>query len=196
LWEQDSVWSRARKPPDIFICLGSSIQGDEKPAKKHSRGWLSDHRLQYDTKDTTDFSLDGLLSSLFYIELIGVPLVDTVGFFCRAQIRCRLVPSRPAFMTLVERLWRTGARFHYDYKTVPCVNRQLYEEARRGIAFSRYIEISVTSLSDEVDVKIDGITKIGRSISNCPYRLQTLIEDQGLDCVFGHRDHKRRYLEV
>jgi hypothetical protein len=99
-------------------------------------------------------------------------------------------------MIPVERLWRAGARFHYDYKTVPCVNQQLYEEARRGIAFSRYIEISVTSLSDEIDVKIDGITKIGRSISNCPYRLQTLIEDQGLDCVFGHRDHKKRYLEV
>ena len=52
------------------------------------------------------------------------------------------------------------------------------------------------SLSDGIDVKIDGITKMVRSISNCPYKLQTLIEDQGLDCVFGHRDHKKRYLAV
>ena len=179
----------------MFVCLGTSIKGDENPAKKHSHQWLSDHRLQY-AKDTMGFSLDGLSSSLFYIELIGTPLIDTVGFFCRAQIQCRLTPSQLAFMALIERLWKVGARFYYDYKTVPCVNRQLYEEARRGIAFSRYIEFSVTSLSNGIDVKIDGITKMVQSISNCPYKLQTLIEDQGLNCVFGYRDYKKRYLAV
>ncbi|KAH0545344.1 hypothetical protein FGG08_000643 [Glutinoglossum americanum] len=194
LWEQDSIWSRVGKPPDIFICPGASIKGHENPTKNYSRQWLS--RLQYNVKDTITSSLDGLLSSLFYIELIGTPLIDTVGFFCRAQIRSRLTPSQPAFMVLIERLRKVGARFYYDQKTVPCVNRQLYGETKRGIAFSRYIEFSAASLSDEIDVKIDGITEIGQSISNCPYMLQTLIEDQGLDCVFGHRDHKRRHLEV
>lgn len=194
LREQDSIWSRAKKPPDIFVCLGTSIERDENP--EHYRQWLSDHRLKYNAEDTISFSLDSLSSSLFYIELIGTPLIDTVGFFCRAQIRCRLMPSQPAFMVLVERLRKIRAHFYYDYRNVPCVNRQLYEEARRGIAFSRYIEFSVTSLSDKIDVKIDGITKISRSISNCPYKLQSLIEDQGLDCVFGHRDHRRRYLGV
>jgi hypothetical protein len=196
LCEQDSVWSRARKSPDIFICLGASIEGDENSARKYSHQWLSDHRLQYNAKDTISHSLDGLLSSLFYIELIGTPLMNAVGFFCRSQIRCRLMPSQPAFIVLIERLQNTRARFYYDDKSVPCVNPQLYEEARRGIAFSRYIEFSVTSLSDEINVRIDRITGVGRSISNCPYKLQTLIEDQGLNCVFGHKDHKRRYLEV
>jgi hypothetical protein len=73
------------------------------------------------------------------------------------------------------------------------VNRQVYDEAARGIAFSRYIRFSVVSLSDEVDIKINGITEQARSISNCPYKIQTLVEDQGLSCVFGHRDYKRRY---
>jgi hypothetical protein len=31
-----------------------------------------------------------------------------------------------------------------------------------------------------------------QSISNCPYNLITLIHDQGLDCVFGHKDHRVR----
>ncbi|KAI9763378.1 MAG: hypothetical protein M1840_000570 [Geoglossum simile] len=195
LWEQDSIWSRAKKPPDIFICLGTRIK-DEKPAIKHPCQWFSDHRLQYDAKDIIELSSDGLSSSLFYLELIGIPLVNNDGFFCRAQIRCRLTPSQPAFMALIEWLRKAKTYFHYDHKTVPCVNRQLYEEARRGVAFSRYIEFSLVSLSDEIDVQIDGITKASRSISNCPYRLRNLIEDQGLNCVFGHRDHKRRYLEV
>lgn len=146
-----------------------------------------------------DLTLDELLSSLFYIELVSALLIDKFRFFCQMQIRCRLAPSQRAFMVLIERLWNDKARFHYDYydyKTVPCVNKQLYEEARRGIAFSRYIEISVMSLSDEIDVRINRITKNSRSISNCPYKLQTLIEDQRLDCVFEYRDHKRRYLEV
>jgi hypothetical protein len=193
LLEQDSIWSRAGKPPDIFVCLGTGIGRDEASAEEH---WLSDHRLHHNAKNAIDFTLDGLLSSLFYIELVGAPLIERFGFFCRMQIQCRLAPSQPAFMALIERLWNARAQFHYNCKTVPCVNKQLYEEARRGIAFSRYIESSVTSLSDEMDVSIDGITGSSRSISNCPYKLQTLIEDQGLDCVFGHRDHKRRYLGV
>jgi hypothetical protein len=40
-----------------------------------------------------------------------------------------------------------------------------------------------------VDVRL-GDQLIGeQSISNCPYKLGKLIEDQGLDCSFGRRDH-------
>jgi len=76
---------------------------------------------------------------------------------------------------------------------LPCVNEEAFEDGKRGIPFYRYIGFSVASIYDEVDVKIENMTKNAQSISNCPYELQTLIRDQGLDCVFGHKDHQRRY---
>jgi hypothetical protein len=77
--------------------------------------------------------------------------------------------------------------------SIACVDQELIEEVKRGVAFSKHIEITVLSLNDVIDVKIDGITKRGRSISNCPYTVNDIIEDQGLHCFFGHKDHQRRY---
>lgn len=51
------------------------------------------------------------------------------------------------------------------------------------------------TFDDEIDVMISGLTTVRKSISNCPYRIQTLIEDSGLNCTFGHKDHKARYLD-
>jgi hypothetical protein len=77
--------------------------------------------------------------------------------------------------------------------SIACVDQELIEEVKRGVAFSKHIEITVLSLNDVIDVKIDGITKRGRSISNCPYMVNDIIEDQGLNCFFGHKDHQQRY---
>ena len=76
---------------------------------------------------------------------------------------------------------------------MPCVNQELLDELRRGAAYSRRLDINVCSLSDLIDVRLDGITRRVRSISNCPYKVSDIIEDQGLHCVFGHRDHQRRH---
>lgn len=138
--------------------------------------------------------VETLFASQFYLELVGPLQIAGVGFFCRALIRCRILPSSEMYHKVVEQLRKSRARFCNDYKSIPCVNKQLYDEAARGIAFSRYIEFSIASLSLEIDIKMNGITGQAKSISNCPYKIQTLLKDQGLDCVFGHKDHKRRYL--
>jgi hypothetical protein len=96
-------------------------------------------------------------------------------------------------MELVNRLKKCKARFYYDFKSIPCVDQQLHGEAVRGIAFSRYVQFSVPADLDEIDIMIDKITKHPRSISNCPYQLRALIKDQGLDCVFGNKDHQERF---
>jgi hypothetical protein len=140
-------------------------------------------------------SADGLMAALFYIELIGRPVLKEAGYACRAQIRCRLLPSKPALKALVDRLARTHAHFYFSYHKIPCISRQLHAEVMSdGEAFSRRFEFSVSSLQDSIDVKIDGVTKRGRSISNCPYTVDTIMRDQGLHCVFGHKDHQERYL--
>jgi hypothetical protein len=165
LKEQNIIWSHAYKAPDILISLGESIS----------------------------LNLDKLFSSMFYIELLRAPRLVEVGLLCQARIRCRLSPSQTAFMPLINRLRNYRARFTYQSQILPCVNEEAFEDGKRGIPFYRYIGFSVASIYDEVDVKIENMTKNAQSISNCPYELQTLIRDQGLDCVFGHKDHQRRY---
>lgn len=139
------------------------------------------------------FYTDKLLASLFYIELCGLPQLETRGYACRVSIRCRLSPSEPHLRALVVQLCTKKARFYWDETSMPCVDQELLDELRRGVAYSRRIDVSVHSLDDVINIRVDGITTRVRSISNCPYTISDIIEDQGLHCIFGHRDHRRRY---
>ena len=85
---------------------------------------------------------------------------------------------------------KAGAYFDYDGNYIPCVDLEAYEGVKSGIAYSRYFEFTVNSLSDSIDIKVSRITRYNQSISNYPYILQTLIKDQGLECVFGCKDHR------
>jgi hypothetical protein len=183
--EQDIIWSRGKRPPDMLLYLGSEGKSN---IKKYHLPWISDHRLH--TRETTSISVDSLLSSLFYIELTGVPVLHTSGISCCARVRCRLTPSEPALIELIDRLLKAGAHFVYDGNYMPCADLEAYEGVKSGIAYSRYFEFTVNSLSDSIDIKVSHITRYSRSISNCPYMLQTLIKDQGLECVFGRKDHR------
>jgi hypothetical protein len=140
------------------------------------------------------FCIDSIMASLFYIELAGPPLPDKIGFASRVNIRCRLLPSEPHLKILVKQLWDRRARFYYNFGiSIPCVDYELLEDVKNGVAYSRCLDIKVSSLGDMIDVKIDGITKRARSISNCPYIVKDIIRDQGLHCFFGHKDYQRRY---
>jgi hypothetical protein len=187
IWEQDWIWSRAKKSPDVLIRLGAS----NTKISMRSHPWLLEYSFPR-SLETIMYGADSLISSLFYIQLVRAPVLDAVGFVCQAQIRCRLMPSRPALRELVDRLLKCGASFSHGCKTLPCVNPQLYREIKGGSAFSLYFTFSAVSLSDKIDVKIDGITREARSISNCPYVLRNIVHDQGLDCVFGRSDHRRQ----
>ena len=186
LWEQNFLWSRKNKNPDISLTLGASIEVTTISGKDL---WLQGKPLDA----WMSFCTDSILASSFYIELAGLPLPDKNGFACWVNIRCRLVPSEPHLKTLVKQLWDRQACFYYNCESLPCVDQELLEEVKYGVAYSRCIKVSVRSLNDIIDVKVDGITKRARSISNCPYRVNDIIEDQGLHCFFGHKDHQRRY---
>ena len=189
-WEQNFLWSRKNKNPDILLSLGMSIEITTISGKDL---WLQGKPLE----TWMSFCTDSILASLFYIELAGRPQPDKVGFACRVNIRCRLLPSEPHLKMLVKRLWDRQARFYYDFEmSIPCVDQELINAVKCGVAYSRHIEVSVRSLNDVIDFKIDGVTKRGRSISNCPYIVNDIIEDQGLHCFFGHKDHQRRHRGV
>jgi len=155
--------------------------------------WIEDFRLR-DNAERLQRSADALLASQFYPELIRVPQLDELGhMFCRIQIRCRISPTTRAYRILIAKLRERRSRFYFDYQSIPCVSQQLHDKAGRGISFSRCIKMSVPTVQHSIDIKIDRITSTSQRISNCPYRVQHLIEDQRLNCVFGDKDHKVRY---
>jgi hypothetical protein len=94
---------------------------------------------------------------------------------------------------LLWQLKESQARFYVQStKQIPCVDQVSYTKIQHGEPFYTPVEFCISSMSDLVDVKIDGVTQRARSISNCPYKLLDLVKDQGLHRVFGRPDHKWR----
>lgn len=186
LEEQKIIWKRKEKSPDILVVVGAPTfeYTHTKPSLP-----ILDYRGHHNILNET---ADRLISSLFYVELVDRPQLCKNGYFCRIQIRCRLLPSSRGYQKLLEKLRGCDSRFYYDHKSIYCSNRQMEAASKEGIPFRRHCEMTVFRLDGEVDVKINGLTGQKTSISNCPYRLQQMIEDQRLDCVFGCRDHKKR----
>ena len=123
-------------------------------------------------------------------------MLDGFRLICSLEIRCRWAPS-PALQNLAKQLLDRQAHFHYgQQESILCVNPVSYDvEKNEPIPFSRHINVTALSRDDLIDVKLEVPT--GRdntiemlSISNCPYKLKSLIHDQGLNCCFGRRDHR------
>lgn len=189
--EQDLVWNRKKKNLDLLIAAGSGVPAYEKYEINMPR--IFDFRLAYD-KTRLLSSVDALLASLFYVSLMTLPQCNEFGVLvCSIQIRCRVLPPSAAYQDLIARLRVRRARFYFDFQSIPCVNREIIDEAERNIPFNRRVNLSFENHLPSIDIQVHGITRARTSISNCPYDIQQLVEDQGMNCVFGHRDHKERY---
>ena len=77
-------------------------------------------------------------------------------------------------------------------KSIPCIDQELFKEIKDRLAFSKCIKITVLSLDNVIDIKVDSTLR-GQSISNRPYTINDIITDQGLHRSFGNKDHRRRY---
>ncbi|KAH8891478.1 hypothetical protein GQ53DRAFT_648395, partial [Thozetella sp. PMI_491] len=136
---------------------------------------------------------DRLFASLFYLELTALPDFYAGPERACLRLQCR-VPPGPALVDLVTGLQQRQARMYYggdntDYASELLVSPKALARCRRGGVFSRALTIPVRSMSSPLDVRIDGLSG-PQHISNCPYELQKLVRDQGLDCVFGRKDHR------
>lgn len=256
LWEQDAIWSREKKEPDIVLSLGTGYrrapESESESPRKQSffrtrcvprlfRSFLNFfvgetrwqellmslapgvrsryHRMNIEffgdepelddlqampnmlqqakfqalSNDDVRNCADNMLASLFYIKLNGLPTFDRDLFVCRGQILCRLGPSHQALRPLAARMYEASSHFYlaFDQK-LPCLDEEDLNSLQYGAPFCCNIIFKVVSLDDFVDIKIDGITKRPRRISNCPYKITTLIKDQELDCAFGGRKGRKR----
>ncbi|KAH8909466.1 hypothetical protein BR93DRAFT_924444 [Coniochaeta sp. PMI_546] len=138
-------------------------------------------------------SADRLLASLFYVELIQLPKFFETTERAQVCLQCR-VPSGAALVALISSLRRRRARVQYgggslDDKSEPLVSPSALARCQKGERFTRVLTIPVQSMSSVLDIRIDGV--VGpQYIGNCPYTLRKLVRDQGLDCVFGRKDHR------
>ncbi|KAM3066396.1 hypothetical protein ACMFMG_012086 [Clarireedia jacksonii] len=215
LWEQDLIWKRSQKQPDIVLSLGTGYTNKtNEEAETNTKGisffnsycvprlfasffnffvgsseptlddtqvipGLRQHvRWQASANHNIQNCAERLLASLFYIELDGLPRFDRSVFGLRV---------------LAGRLRDKGARFHLDFHhAVLAFDSDIINDIEAGKSFSKFIVFRIRSLTDSVDIKIDGIVSRQRSISNCPYKVETLIKDQSLDCAFGRRGIKKK----
>jgi hypothetical protein len=150
-------------------------------------------KYQAASNDDIQKCADNVLATLFYLKLTKMPTFDRNLFLCKGHILCRIGPSHRALRALTNRLTETQAHFYLDFEQkLPCLDNESASLIEQGLPFSRAVMFKVVSLEDSIDIKIDGITQRARSISNCPYKIETLIKDQRLDCVFGSRNSRKR----
>ncbi|KAH7123410.1 hypothetical protein B0J13DRAFT_455740 [Dactylonectria estremocensis] len=75
-------------------------------------------------------------------------------------------------------------------KTALCTEESM-QNCQNNQPFIRELQIKASSNTTQIRALIDGSDGKKHSISKCPYQIIQLIEDQGLDCVFGKRNQKQ-----
>ncbi|KAL7940749.1 hypothetical protein V8C42DRAFT_336673 [Trichoderma barbatum] len=104
-------------------------------------------------------------------------------------MRCRLNPGH-ALLDLLFRIFRLGVCFYYrgdeitPTKALICTEDHI-QRCRKMQPFVRHFKIKALSASTVISIEMDGANGRRYSISNCPYKLRDLIEDQGLNHPFG-----------
>lgn len=133
-----------------------------------------------------------LLCSLFFLEINHQPAFHSSPDTCYAVIKCRIA-SEHALLDLLTKFRNVHLRYRgdeFDYTTIPLCTPSILEACKRGCSFSRNICLRVCSPESTLNVQLQGPNRPWCGISKCPYRLKSLIQDQGLNCVFGRNDHQ------
>lgn len=135
-----------------------------------------------------------LLASLFYIELASVPTFYSPVDTCIINIRCRIAPGQ-GLRELVYKLHRENIRLFYRgqklrFSEVFLCPKEVLQAIERGGPFYRQVTIEA-SPETTIQAKIDGMDGEKHNISGCPYNVDDLICNQGLDCHFGWRSYSQ-----
>ncbi|KAK4119894.1 hypothetical protein N657DRAFT_580763 [Parathielavia appendiculata] len=130
-----------------------------------------------------------LLADLFFIEITRAPCFYSAPRILSVQLRCR-VQSAPALMDLVMKLHAQQMHIYYrgdevSYKHGALCTPALVERCKTAHSFVKEITVTVESLRSSIDIRIGRTRNEWQSISNCPYILEQLIHDQGLNGRFG-----------
>lgn len=135
-----------------------------------------------------------LVACLFYIKLLLVPAFYATLEFAHVLLRCRLTEGKQ-LLCLLKGLHRLRARVYHrgdeaKRSSELLITQNLLNKCRKGKPFFKHLRIKVNKLQTKLKVKIDGIAGGQEYISNCPYQLNKLITDQGLNQIFGSKNHR------
>ncbi|KAI9883965.1 MAG: hypothetical protein M1823_004243 [Watsoniomyces obsoletus] len=135
---------------------------------------------------------DNSIASLFYLELDTLPVFEKTHFRCQAYICCRWSPNNLALLRLLTRMARTETKFYVNGRAYSGADQDIMNFVHTSHPYRRPVQFELLHLKEEINVSITGITAAPRNISNCPYVMERLIQDQGLDHHFGREDHQKR----
>ncbi|OJD25537.1 hypothetical protein ACJ73_03090 [Blastomyces percursus] len=129
-------------------------------------------------------SVSLLLSSFFFV-LDGKPEFQSGLFHCIGSIRCR-APAR-AVIRLLSSLHPTRIDFYKDDMNLglPLSEEDICESCGR---YRRPAQFFVRHLKEEItlSVRYEGIQQL---LSQFPKTMQSVVDEQGLDCSFGLANH-------
>lgn len=166
----------------------------------HNISWSShntDIFVQYNGGYLENFEdiIGQLYSSLFYVELLQLPIYHKLSEQdCSIRICCRLPPG-PSLVDFLVKLGQQNACLQYraselQYTETPVCTQEILIRCKNGEAFSRQLDVQVESMDSILDIRLDSFKQGCHNISNCPYILKKLVYDQGLACHFGSADHR------
>jgi hypothetical protein len=135
-----------------------------------------------------------MLSCLFYVEAVSEPTLYSPPETVLVRLLCRIPPSAE-MVSLVRNLFQRNTNVRYrgaeaTWTAETLVTPAILSRCRSGKPFLKVFGVQMNGLETAVDIRLCDELVGEQSISNCPYKLGKLIEDQGLDCWFGRRDHR------
>lgn len=130
---------------------------------------------------------DAMYASMFYFELDRKPDVEHRQVVCTGHILLRLRIPSTGRRVLYHQLLAASAFFTIGAQCIPCIERSpdIPPPYRRSVRFT------LESVDDDIDIKLNAVTRQPVTISGLPRRAVHLADAQLLDCPFGRADHSR-----
>lgn len=150
---------------------------------------LKDGRLKGEANKEIELEVaETLIAKQFYFELEKVPIYRGGEYTCRGSIFCRLTGEpRAALLTY---LYQISASIHLaDTVLIGGLKPPVQLNSR---SICNPVEFSLKSRTEELSIAICGINRKARVISGFPTSVSQLVKNQGLDSVFGTRNHVKR----
>lgn len=76
-----------------------------------------------------------------------------------------------------------------NYRSEALCTESVMRRCQQNMPFLRRLKLEAMSPDTAIRVELSW-AHCRQSISKCPYKLADLVGDQGLDCMFGHRDRR------
>jgi len=130
-----------------------------------------------------------LKAALFYFEL-KQDIKYVGGYYqCLGYIRCQLPMGSVSLKHLANELVDTEARFSVNGGPKFTPNNHITSGIRKGGIFLQEIHFKVRSFQEAVNVTLVNREEDGFSISDCPFNMNFIRVQQGLNQLFGNDDH-------